>query len=137
MSAILNWLNSPEVRAAIAISLGAVPGALSRYYLTGLFARWFGIGFPYGTFFINVTGSFVMGLFTTFILARASFLAEVRLLVAVGFLGSYTTFSTYALDSSALLRSQNYHLALLYGLGSAIVGVIGLELGSFIARRFL
>lgn len=148
MSGILSWLTStnPEIRAPIAISLGAIPGALSRYYLTGLFAEWFGLGFPYGTFFINITGSLIMGLFMTFTLNRTSTLPDIRLFVAVGFLGSYTTFSTYALDSSALIRSalsvtseeaQNYPLALLYWLGSAVLGVLGLEMGSWIARRFL
>jgi fluoride exporter len=124
-------------RAAIAISLGAIPGALSRYYLTVLFARWFGTGFPYGTFLINITGAFIMGVFTTFILQKTRYFPELRLFVAVGFLGSYTTFSTYALDTSLMLRSQHYSLALFYWLGSAIIGVIGLEFGNLVARRFL
>ncbi len=135
-----------DLRAAIAIALGAIPGALSRYYLTVLFARWFGVEFPYGTFFINITGAFIMGLFTTLILQKTSYLPELRLFVAVGFLGSYTTFSTYALDTTLLMRSalsatpqepQNYLLALFYWFGSALIGVIGLELGNLIARRFL
>jgi CrcB protein len=125
----------PGIRAPLAISLGAIPGALSRYYLTMLFARWFGTGFPYGTFVINITGALVMGFFVTLTLERTITSPDLRLLVAVGFLGSYTTFSTYALDTSVLLKSGNYGLALFYWLGSASLGFIGLEIGSFLARK--
>ncbi|MBD2080024.1 fluoride efflux transporter CrcB [Leptolyngbya sp. FACHB-17] len=125
----------PTLRSAISISLGAIPGALSRYYLTLLFARWFGIQFPYGTFFINITGAMVMGFFVTFFLERGIGTPELRLFFAVGFLGSYTTFSTYALETSVLVKSGNPSLALLYGLGSAAIGYLGLELGSFLARK--
>jgi CrcB protein len=137
LSKTLGLLNStnPNIRAPFAIILGAIPGALSRYYLTLLFAKWFGTGFPYGTFFINVTGAFVMGFFVTFTLERMLTSADLRLLVAVGFLGSYTTFSTYALDTSALLKTGFQGLALTYWLGSAIIGFVGLEIGSFLARK--
>ena len=127
--------NDPTVRTAIAISLGAIPGALSRYYLTLLFARWFGASFPYGTFFINITGALIMGFFVTFILDRGITHPELRLFFAVGFLGSYTTFSTYALDTSVLIKNGSHSLALLYWLGSAAIGYLGLELGSLLAQK--
>lgn len=120
---------------AIAISLGAIPGALSRYYLTLLFAHWFGTQFPFGTFFINITGAIVMGFFVTYFLDRGIGTPELRLFFAVGFLGSYTTFSTYALETSVLLKSGSHSLALLYWLGSAAIGFLGLEFGSFLARK--
>ncbi|BAU15305.1 CrcB protein [Leptolyngbya sp. NIES-3755] len=128
---------NPELRGAIAISLGAIPGALSRYYLTLLFARWFGVQFPYGTCFINITGAMIMGFFVTYFLSRGIGAPELRLFFAVGFLGSYTTFSTYALETSVLLKSGNQSLALLYWLGSAAIGYLGLELGSFLARKLI
>lgn len=126
---------APSVRASLAIALGAVPGALSRYYLTILFARWLGVSFPYGTFFINLTGALVMGFFVTFTLERTLTSADLRLLVAVGFLGSYTTFSTYALDTAVFLRNGTYGFGLLYWAGSAALGVISLEIGSWLAKR--
>jgi CrcB protein len=134
---ILAWLTAlhPDVRAAIAISLGAIPGALSRYYLTRWFVGWLGTSFPYGTFVINITGALIMGFFTTLMVARGLTAPELRLLIAVGFLGSYTTFSTYALDTSVLVRSGGYGVALFYWLGSAILGFVGLEIGSWLARR--
>ncbi|MGG6266866.1 fluoride efflux transporter CrcB [Leptolyngbya sp. AN03gr2] len=127
----------PGLRGAIAISLGAIPGALSRYYLTLLFARWFGTQFPYGTFFINITGATIMGFFVTYFLSRGIGAPELRLFFAVGFLGSYTTFSTYALETSILLKSGNHSFALIYWLGSAAIGYLGLELGSFLARKLI
>jgi CrcB protein len=128
-------LDDPAARAPIAISLGAIPGALSRYYLTILFSRWFGTSFPYGTFFINITGATIMGFFVTFFLDRGIGDPDLRLFFAVGFLGSYTTFSTYALETSVLLKAGAHQLALLYWLGSAMIGYLGLELGSFLARK--
>ncbi|MCU0549065.1 MAG: fluoride efflux transporter CrcB [Leptolyngbya sp. Prado105] len=120
---------------AIAISLGAIPGAIGRYYLTLLFARWFGTQFPFGTFCINITGAMLMGFFVAYFLDRGIGSPELRLFFAVGFLGSYTTFSTYALETSVLVKSGNHTIALLYWLGSAAVGYLGLEFGSFLARK--
>jgi CrcB protein len=134
------WLllasTNPTLRAPIAISLGAIPGALSRYYITVLASQWLGSAFPYGTFFINLTGALLMGFFVTFTLERAIASPDLRLLVAVGFLGSYTTFSTYTLDTKTLLAQGNYRISLLYWFGSAVLGLICLELGSFLARKF-
>ncbi len=125
----------PALRAPVAVSLGAIPGALSRYYLTLLAARWWGASFPYGTFLINLTGAMVMGFFVTMTLERTLTSPDLRLLVAVGFLGAYTTFSSYALDTSVLLRSGSYGPAFLYWLGSPVLGFVSLELGSLLARR--
>ncbi len=116
------------------ISLGAIPGALSRYYISVYFAQWFGTQFPFGTLFANVTGAFVIGLFTTYLLDRVIAAPELRLLVAVGFLGSYTTFSTYTLDSVNLWRIHGW-IAIGYWLGSPLLGVIGLGLGSFLSKQ--
>lgn len=133
----LAWVfpNEPVLRAPLAISFGAIPGALSRYYLTLLFARWLGTEFPFGTFFINLTGASLMGFFVTLALERTITSPDLRFFVAVGFLGSYTTFSTYALDTSVLVQAGNKGLALFYWLGSAALGYLSLEFGSFLARR--
>jgi CrcB protein len=132
-----NWFTSTDaaVRAPIAVSLGAIPGALSRYYVTVWSAHWFGTGFPVGTFLINLTGAMIMGFFVTYTLERTITSPDLRLLVATGFLGSYTTFSTYALDTMNLVQSGNYLKSLLYWVGSATLGVMCLVLGGAIARR--
>jgi fluoride exporter len=127
----------PSLRTPLAICLGAIPGALSRYYLTQLCTQWFGTSFPYGTFIINLSGALLMGFFVTLTLAQAIPSPDLRLLVAVGFLGSYTTFSTYALDTSTLIRAGHSGAGLFYWLGSAILGAVSLELGSLLARRMI
>ncbi len=86
--------------------------------------------FPTALFFINLSGALTMGFFTTWVLERGNTSADLRLLISVGFLGSYTTFSTYALDTANLLRTSSFNLSFLLG-GSAFLGVISLELGSF------
>ncbi|NER84696.1 MAG: CrcB family protein, partial [Leptolyngbya sp. SIO1D8] len=89
----------PYLRAPIAIALGAIAGALSRYYLTLVCASWLGSS-VYGTLLVNLVGAWVMGFFTTLIAIRILHLPqEVFLLISTGFLGSLTTFSTYALDT--------------------------------------
>ena len=76
------------------ISLGAILGANARYWLGGWAAEKFGPSFPYGTLIINVTGSLMLGFFMTLITDRFIVDPRWRLLVAIGFLGAYTTFST-------------------------------------------
>jgi CrcB protein len=144
----LNWFNQgrkalryflqsdrPIVRIPLAISLGAIAGALSRYYLTLGFRQWLGTAFPFGTFFINLSGAFAMGFFITLALERTIISPDLRLTIAVGFLGSYTTFSSYQLDAEKLLTTGGWELTSLYWMGSAVLGVVCLELGSYLARR--
>jgi fluoride exporter len=128
-------IQDPNLRVPIAISLGAVVGALSRYYITLWFASRFSTAFPYATFFINLTGCFGMGFFITLASERVlSIPLEIRLMVTTGFLGAYTTFSTYGLETNALWRDRSYSVALFYWAGSAILGVIAVQLGVIIAR---
>ncbi len=132
----------PELRIPMAIALGAVPGALSRYYITRWCTQWFGLGFPLGTLIINLSGALVMGFFATFTIERANSgcaalaSSDMRALIAVGFLGAYTTFSTYALETTTLLHGGYLGKSLIYWGGSAVLGVFCLELGSALARKF-
>ncbi|GAP94783.1 fluoride efflux transporter CrcB [Leptolyngbya sp. NIES-2104] len=136
---IFGLLNSSDsmLSTSIAVSLGAIPGALSRYYLTVLLSRWLGDDFPYGTFSINLTGSLLMGFFATLAIEHFITSLELQLLITTGFLGSYTTFSTYALDTSVLLRGRNRAKALFYWLGSSILGGICLGIGVAFAKLLL
>jgi fluoride exporter len=125
----------PEIRIPVAIAFGAVPGALCRFYLTRFCVQWFGPGFPYGTFLINLTGSLLMGFITTLLLSRAIASPDLRAFTTVGFLGAYTTFSTYSLETATLLHSGQWGKTLAYWWGSAFLGVVSLEVGSLLARR--
>jgi CrcB protein len=86
------------------IAMGAVVGASARYFLSSFVARNFSASFPYGTLLINLSGSFVLGFFLIYSTERVLLDPRWRLLVAVGFCGSYTTFSSYAFESFALME---------------------------------
>jgi CrcB protein len=122
----------------VAIGLGAIPGALSRYYLTVGLMRWLGHRFPWGTFLINLSGSLGIGFFTTLLLQQVIVSVELQRFLITGFLGSYTTFSTYALDVSCLWRGGEHLKALVYWAGSIILGglccALGVLLGLMITK---
>jgi fluoride exporter len=115
--------------APLTISVGAIPGALSRYYLGKLLSDWFGTSFPVGTFVINLSGALLMGFLAMVTVERVVLSPELQLLMMTGFLGSYTTFSTYALDISTLLRRGTKAKAFLYGAGSTVLGLVCLKIG--------
>jgi len=126
------------VRTIFAIALGASAGALSRYYLGLGVAQCLGSEMPYGTLIINVTGCFVMGFLTVLSSGQVvSIHPDVRLLLLTGFLGSYTTFSSYELDSAKLLQHRRLETDLFYWMGSTILGFISLQLGIVLAEWLL
>jgi CrcB protein len=123
-----------DLNAPLAISVGAIPGALIRYYLTILCARWLGISFPSGTFLINLSGSLLMGFFAALAVEQIIPSPELQLLITTGFLGSYTTFSTYTLDTANLRRTGNRPRTFFYWAGSVVLGGICLEIGICLAQ---
>ncbi len=118
----------------LVIAIGAIPGALSRYYLTLFFTQQLGSSFPYGTLIINLSGSLLMGFFAVW-LSQLGEPAHLNFLILVGFLGSYTTFSTYQLDTANLLKTGSYRKALIYWLGSPLLGLICVEIGVVLALQ--
>jgi CrcB protein len=129
-------LLEPALREPLLVALGAIPGALSRYYLTVQATQWFGTTFPYGTLIINLTGAGFIGFLAT-VIEQLRFSLDWQYLLIIGFLGSYTTFSTYALDTANLLRIGSRKRALLYWAGSPILGFICVEIGILLARKLL
>lgn len=124
------------MQQAIWISLGAVVGANLRYWVTDSVANQLGKTFPYGTFIINLTGSLLLGLFVAIAGKTAGLDPRWRAFIAVGFIGAYTTFSTYAVDSVDLALKGNWLLGLTNLVGSAVLGGLmafaGLYLGKLI-----
>lgn len=121
----------------LAIATGAVPGALSRYYLTEWTKAKLGTNFPFGTFIINLTGCLAVGFFFTIAQGITGYSSELDLLIRIGFLGSYTTFSTYGFDTFSLWRNYQIIATVFYWAGSAILGVIAVRIGVAIANLFV
>ncbi|MEA5576852.1 fluoride efflux transporter CrcB [Anabaena sp. UHCC 0451] len=120
--------------SVLAISVGAIPGAVSRYYLTEFCKKNIGTNFPYGTFIINLTGCLLMGFFFTLFKGIKGFPPEMDLLVRTGFLGSYTTFSTYGYDTLTLWKNGKQGATIFYWAGSAMLGVVCIALGRYVAK---
>lgn len=118
----------------IAISVGAVLGANTRYWLGVWMDRIFAVGFPMGTLLINTTGSLLLGFFLVLTTERFLVSPEWRLLVAVGFFGSYTTFSTFSVETWQLAADGSWPFALLNVLVSVGAGFLGAWLGAQLAR---
>ena len=118
----------------LAISVGAVLGANARYIVGGWLSDRYGSSFPVGTLVINVTGSFVIGLFVVLIGERLVVPDWWRPLVAIGFLGSYTTFSTFSLETLALAQTGSWWLAAINVVGSVGGSLVGVYLGTVLAR---
>jgi fluoride exporter len=115
------------------IALGAVVGASARYFLSTLIARNFSSAFPYGTLLINITGSLV-GFFLVFSTERVLLDPRWRLLVAIGFCGSYTTFSSYAFESFALMGQGQWLLPGINIVASNALCLAGVLAGAALAR---
>ena len=115
------------------ISIGAVLGANLRYWVGDWAAQRFGSGFPYGTLLVNLSGSFLLGLIVSMSMENFIIDPRLRLLLTIGFLGSYTTFSTYAYESIALISQGQWGLGLFNLLGSSLIGglfaILGIWLG--------
>lgn len=132
-------------RVPVGISLGAVAGALSRYYvatainqtLEPSLIHLLGSPFPLGTLIVNLTGAFGLGYFVTWMLGHTTLSVELEKAIIVGFFGAYTTFSTYELDAETLLSDRAWLLVAVYWGGSAILGVLCLEAGRFWAGKLM
>ena len=118
----------------LVISLGGILGANARYLLGNWITARYGTSFPCGTMVINVSGSFVIGFFLVLITERFVVHPNWRLFFAVGFLGAYTTFSTFSFESVALLQGGAWGLALANMIGSVVLGLVAVLAGMALAR---
>lgn len=118
----------------LVIALGAALGANARY-LVGLWAASrFGAAFPYGTLIVNIAGSLLLGFVVALATERLALSPQTRLLIVVGFLGSFTTFSSYAVESLALLRGGGFWSAALNILGNNLLALAAALAGSYFGR---
>lgn len=134
-----NWWRKfwDKTGSYISVILGSIVGAVARFLVSVLFVSQFGNGFPWGTLFVNVTGSFAIGYYAALTGPDGRLFVSVRqrLFVMVGICGGYTTFSSFSLETLRLVQSGNAPTALVYLLVSATTWITGVWLGHALAGR--
>jgi CrcB protein len=122
------------MQKTIFIALAGLVGTLLRYWLSGFVARQYGETFPWGTIAVNMIGCLMTGV--VFFLTEERFLLSptVRMVLLIGLLGGFTTFSAYGLQTSALLRDGEFGLAILNVVTSNVLGIFMVWVGSLLGR---
>ncbi|MGB3388860.1 MAG: fluoride efflux transporter CrcB [Pseudaminobacter sp.] len=120
----------------VLVAVGGAIGASLRHIGNLLALRLLGAAFPWGTMAINIAGSFAMGVFIEFLVRRLGVSNEMRLFVATGVLGGFTTFSAFSLDFAVLWERGASVPALAYVIVSVIGAILALFLGMWLARGF-
>lgn len=118
----------------VLVGVGGFAGAISRYLVDGFVSDRTGGGFPWGTLVVNVSGTFLLGLLFAMTMERAILPAEIRGPVMIGFIGAYTTFSTYLLESWRLIEDGAWAMALANLGGSIAIGLVAVAAGMIIGR---
>jgi len=118
------------------IALGGALGSMARYWVGSMVANRMGTKFPFGTFVINITACVIIGFSLTLLARRVDINSAWRFLVPVGFIGAYSTFSTYEWETLSTIRSGAFFLAALYAVSSLILGLAAVWGGSMLAEIF-
>lgn len=120
----------------IAIALGGALGAISRYLVVGLVTDYMGKSFPFGTMTVNITGSFFIGMLYVLVVQKLHLAPELKAILVVGFLGSFTTFSTFSLETFSLIEKGHFTQAGIYLVSSVVLGLLAVWAG-ITAGKFL
>jgi len=116
------------------IAAGGALGSIARYWVGSAIASRMGIRFPYGTLLVNITACAIIGFSLTYMGKRADLNPAWRFLIPIGFIGAYSTFSTYEWETLSTLRAGAFLLAALYAAGSFILGLAAVWGGSLLAE---
>jgi fluoride exporter len=120
----------------LAIALGGSLGAVCRYWVSSSTYAWMGAEFPFGTLMVNITGSIMMGFLALLLTEKIAISEELKFAILVGFLGSYTTFSTFALDALNWLHNGAWMKVAAYMLMSVFGSLLGVWIG-YLGARFI
>lgn len=118
------------------VGLGGFVGSIARFWLGAYITARVGARFPYGTFVINMTGSFLIGLVMTVLTQRSHVNPNFLYLIPIGFIGAYTTFSTFELEAFREVSKGDVLMSLLYVSSSVMVGFVAVWLGVVAGRVF-
>ena len=116
------------------IAIGGALGSIARYWVGATIGARMGTRFPYGTFAINLTACVIIGFSLTYLGRRVELSPAWRYLIPIGFVGAYSTFSTYEWETLSSLRSGAFALAALYAGGSLVLGLASTWLGAVLAE---
>jgi CrcB protein len=117
------------------VAIGGAIGSAVRHLVNVASLRALGANFPWGTFFVNVAGCFIMGIIAGLLAARLSASSEVRSFLTTGILGGFTTFSAFSLDFALLVERRDFLLAAAYCLGSVGLSIAGVFAGLWLVRH--
>lgn len=118
------------------VAVGGAAGSVARYLVGAAALRWIGPGWPWGTMTVNIVGGFLMGLLTGWLALRAAGQQEtLRVLLGVGILGGFTTFSAFSLDAALMIERRAYGQAFSYTAASVLIALAALFAGLYLARR--
>ena len=120
----------------LAVALGGALGSMARYALSTWIFQVSSHKFPYATLTVNVLGSFVMGILFVVIIEKAALPQEMRSLLMIGFIGAFTTFSTFSLDALGLWQNGHLFMALIYTLATVILCLIAISSAIWLTRLF-
>ena len=121
----------------LAVAIGGALGAMARYGFSGWIFDSTSHKFPYATLSVNVMGSLVMGVLFVLILEKGALPPEMRSLLMIGFLGAFTTFSTFSLDALGLWQNGHLFLALVYALGTVVLCLAAITVAVWLTRLLL
>jgi CrcB protein len=116
------------------IAVGGALGSVARFFVTSAVAAHMGIAFPFGTFTVNLVSCLIIGFLITSAGKRAGISSAWRFLIAVGFIGAFSTFSTFEWETYSTVRSGAFLLAALYAAGSLVMGLIAVWGGTLLAE---
>ncbi|MHB1937715.1 MAG: fluoride efflux transporter CrcB [Acidobacteriaceae bacterium] len=116
------------------IAVGGALGSIARFWVGSAVASRLGTKFPYGTLVVNMTACVLLGFSLTFLAKRVDLNPAWRVLVPIGFLGAYSTFSSYEWETVATLRNGDFPMAALYAFGSLFLGLVAVWCGMLVAE---
>jgi CrcB protein len=116
------------------VGVGGCLGSLLRFWLGSYIGGKMGTRFPYGTFIVNISGSFLIGLVFAFLTARSQWSPYWRYLIAIGFIGGYTTFSSFEFETLRAIQDGQFTIGLLNIVLSVVVGFVMVWLGAIVGK---